>query len=386
MKTQFPETTLSATPTSVIVAPKLNWLKITFFSLGLALVISLVFMVLTLGIIGFAIWHKFAPELSKRNLSVQQLVTQIKAGWAETPILDQNQQNWVILGLDSLDTRGDVPPLTDTILLVGIQPQTANINLISLPRDLWFDDVQTKINALYAYGLEKDSSHPEKLITQTLGTNLNLPIHKTIVITLNQLETLIDIAGGVNIDVPTAFTDPVFPRTDVDIKTVHDPKLLYEVVTFTSGPQKMSGSLALKYIRSRHSGDTAGTDIARGERQQLVILSLMKQLTNLANYKKDPLQALNIWQWYEINFANQIAIPELISLFKPMIQAKLWQPKIGQHQLSVALIDKKTGKTLIPGVIFNPPVLPSKYLGQWVYIPTDINLLKTEIHQKLHQN
>ena len=261
--------------------PKLNWFKIIFLSLAGAAIISLVFLALTAGILGFVLYSKYQPELLARNLSIQQLVSEAKIGWTQLPVLEKNQQNWLVLGIDSLASRGDVPPLTDTILLVGIKPQTASVKLLSLPRDLWLDDVKTKINSLYAYGIDQNPTQPTQLVTQTLSSNLGIPIQKTIVVTLAELESVINILGGIEIDVPTGFSDPLFPKPDVDIKTIHDPKLLYETVTFKAGPQKMSGATALKYIRSRHSGDSAGTDLARGERQQLVIMSLIRQIADI---------------------------------------------------------------------------------------------------------
>jgi len=365
--------------------PKLNWFMIIFLSLSLAGLISLAFLGLTAGVIGFVAYNRIQPELTSRNLALQPAISEVKLGWSQQPILEKDQQNWLILGVDSLESRGNVPPLTDTMLLAGVRPKSASVNLLSLPRDLWLDDVKTKINSLYAYGIDQNPAQPTQLVTQTLSRNLALPIHKTLIVTLTQLEQVIDILGGVEIDVPVGFTDTLFPRPDVDVKTVRDPKLLYETITFTPGSQKMSGSLALKYIRSRHSGDLAGTDLARGDRQQLVVESLIKQLADVTLYKQNPVIILDLWEWYQLNFQSQIGIAELVSLFKPMIQAKQFKPMIIKEQLTVAKMDKWTGQFIEPGVIYNPVVKSSQYLGQWVYLPTDTKKFQNYIYQKIYQ-
>jgi LCP family protein required for cell wall assembly len=372
-------TELTSTP-----APKLAWFKIICLSLLLAVGIATLFLAVTGGILGFIGWQKFQKELTTRNLELSPTMDQIEAGWNQTPKTDSDHQNWLILGVDSLSTRGNVPPLTDTMLLGSFDLKNKKINLLSLPRDLWLDDVQTKINALYAYGLEKDPTNPTALVTNTLSSTLNIPIHQVVVISLDQLKTLIDLVGGVKIVIPIGFTDTQFPRTDVDIAVVHDPKLLYETVTFTAGDQVLSGEMSLKYIRSRHSGDSAGTDTARGERQQLVLTSLVSQLTDPQLYKTKPTLALDLWQWYQQNFSSQIGLSELTSLAKPFIYPEIVAPEIIRHQVSIAVVNKKTNQVVEPGVLTNPPVKPTKYQGQWVYIINNLENFQAEIKSKLY--
>ena len=68
-----------------------------------------------------------------------------------------------------------------------------------------------------------------------------------------------------------------------------------------------------------------------------------------------------------------------------MIQTKQLQPQIIRKQLTVREIDKATGKIIEPGVIFNPVVKSNQYLGQWVYVPTDIKELQSFVNQKIYQ-
>jgi LCP family protein required for cell wall assembly len=376
---------LSPSPSTpaVVPPPKLQWLKIIVLSTCLAISLTILLLLISGGILGWLGWRWLNTELTARQLELSPAITAVKTGWHQTPVTDQGHQNWLILGTDSLPTRGAIPPLTDTMILASFDTNTQQVHLLSLPRDLWLDGVDTKINALYAYGQQKKPDQPTELVTQTLSEATGLPIHHTLVISLTQLEQLIDLVGGIDITVPEGFTDPLFPRPDVDVRTVHDPKKLFETVTFTAGLQHMSGATALKYIRSRHSQGVEGTDTARGQRQQLVIEALVHQLADVSQYKKTPTKALDLWQWYEQNFAGTISLSELVSLAKPMVQTHQL-PQLLPAQLSIATLDKRTGKMIEPGVLVNPPINPSKYQGQWVYILRDLAAFKVEVKQKLY--
>ncbi len=374
----------TSSPQVVATPFKLQWLKIIVLSTSLAISLTVLLFLISAGILGWLGWRWLNTELTARHLELQPAITAVKTGWKQTPVTDNGHQNWLILGTDSLPTRGTIPPLTDTMILASFDTATQQVRLLPLPRDLWLDGVDTKINALYAYGQQKKPDQPTELVTQTLTEVTGLPIHHTLVISLTQLEQLIDLVGGVDITVPEGFTDPAFPRPDVDVQTVHDPKKLFETVTFTAGPQHMSGATALKYIRSRHSQGVTGTDIARGQRQQLVIEALVHQLADVSQYKKTPTKAFDLWQWYEQNFAATISLSELASLAKPIVQTHQL-PQLLPTQLTIATLDKRSGKVIEPGVLVNPPVNPRKYQGQWVYVLTDLAKFKAEVKEKLYE-
>lgn len=363
--------------------PALNWFKIIGLSLLLACLFAFIGLVLTSAAVGWIAWSRFEPELQARNLDLKAAVTQVRAGWNQAPMTDAGHYNILILGLDSLANRGAVPPLTDTMMVVSFDINNQTISLLSLPRDLWLDEPQTKINALFAYGLEQNPEQPTALVTTTLSQTLNLPLHRTVLITLDQLEQVIDLVGGLKITVPEGFTDPLFPRSTVDLRSTHTTAELYESITFEPGAQTMSGATALKYIRSRHSTGTAGTDIARGQRQQLVIESLVQQLTQPETYRKNPTLLLDLWQWYDKNYASTISLSELASLARPILESgKI--PELRPTTLPIMIKDKYSGKVIEPGVLYNPPVMRQKYLGQWVYIIPDVIEFQNTVKKALY--
>jgi LCP family protein required for cell wall assembly len=364
-------------------APRLNWFKIIGLSLLLAVLFAVIGLFLTTGAVALIVWSKIQPELQNRNLDLPAAAAAVRDGWNQPIASDNGHFNFLILGLDTLANRGDVPPLTDTMMVASFNSQTQQVSMFSLPRDLWLDEPRTKINALYAYGLDQNPLQPTELVTSTISKTINLTIHRTILITLDQLEHLIDLVGGVQITVPEGFTDPLFPRTDVDIKKSHTTAELYESITFVSGQQTMSGAMALKYIRSRHSKGAAGTDVARGQRQQLVIESLISQLARIELYRKKPTLLLDLWQWYNQNFAGMVSLSEATSLARPIIEAGK-VPELKPVALPIMVKDKFTGKTLEPGVFYNPPVAKNKYLGQWVYVIPDLAEFQSTVKKALY--
>ena len=60
--------------------------------------------------------------------------------------------------------------------------------------------------------------------------------------------------------------------------------LAYEHLHIEQGVQKMDGSLALKYARSRHGLGLEGSDFARAKRQQLVLEAVKQKLLSSSTF------------------------------------------------------------------------------------------------------
>lgn len=291
--------------------------------------------------------------LNTASSALNQFQTNYK-NVAELP----KKYNFLVLGTDKLSGRDDDPELTDTIMLLQANFENGKINTLSLPRDLYVEDYQTKINALYFYGKEKYPDSPEKFPTEVIEKITNLKINHTIVIGIEDLEKLIEIVGGVEVDVPSGFTDPLFPVQGIDVSEVTDPKILYEEVNFEKGLQKMDSATALKYMRSRHSDGDQGTDDARAERQQLVLEALFGKLLTI----RDPQVFGQLYRFYLDDFAKSVTLEEIVKIGTVFIDylSKDVNNKISfeKHQLGIYPDDEN-------GVIFNPPLWQSKQ--QWVY-------------------
>jgi LCP family protein required for cell wall assembly len=214
--------------------------------------------------------------------NVPSLVSQINTGWNEPVVAQNGKTNLLILGVDTLENRDVSGVMTDTIMVLSMDPAQGSVSAFSIPRDLYLPSERTKINAVYALANQRGDAKPHLATKQVVETLTGLPIHHVMVLEIEKLGQLIDALGGLDIEVERSFTDAQFPRSDVDVRVERDPAKLYETISFTQGVEHMNGTRALQFVRSRHSTDPVeGTDDARVKRQQKVIAALINIAMNL---------------------------------------------------------------------------------------------------------
>lgn len=344
-------------------------LKATLLSLVFAGIMLLITAFGTL-IFGYSRLQQFAKKAHTTPSELKQL---IKTGLNTEPQQTNGYKTILILGVDSVANKPDSPELTDTMLLVSINMNTGTINTLSLPRDLWSTAYQTRINALYEYGKERYPDRPEQFSQEVISEITGVTINHTITVSLQDVAKIIDILGGITVDVTEGFTDTEFPRENVDLDSVKNAAQLYETVTFEQGPQKMDGATVLKYIRSRKSSDLSqGTDIARSQRQQQVISALLARMQHISPLKESDALA-ELYLFYSTVFEKQFAKTEVIATLNTLRDFAS-TISVTPHAISIYPEDKS-------GVITNPPV--NKYKGQWVYEIRDLSSFQTEVQSKL---
>lgn len=179
----------------------------------------------------------------------------------------------------------EAPELTDTMILASISHNNPNeIDLISLPRDIWIEDIRDKLNSMYYWGNQQQENGGFILAKSTVEEILGQPVHYAVVFDFNGFKNIIDILGGVDVQIDKGFTDEWFPIPGKENELCDgDPeyKCRYETITFEPGVEHMNGERALKYVRSRHSSDLeTGTDIARSQRQRHVINAVIAKATS----------------------------------------------------------------------------------------------------------
>lgn len=196
---------------------------------------------------------------------------------------DNGRTNILILGIGPPEHDG--PNLTDTIVILSAKTRlddktatvSSTVDLISIPRDIYLDSLQGKINSAYATGLTKDSTAGLIMAKAVASEVTGLPIHYAVRIDFAVFEHLVDRVGGVDINVERAFDDYQYPIDGKENDLCGgDPefKCRYEHIHFDAGRKLMDGKTALKFVRSRHAPGDEGTDFARARRQQLVIAAV----------------------------------------------------------------------------------------------------------------
>jgi polyisoprenyl-teichoic acid--peptidoglycan teichoic acid transferase len=211
--------------------------------------------------------------------------------------------NILLMGMGGEGHPG--PYLTDTMILLSIQPSTNKVALTSIPRDLsvpipgygW-----RRINEANSIGEVKDAQGA-KFAAETASKIFNLPIQYYFRVDFSGFEKLIDELGGIKINVDNAFVDNTFPTDDYG----------YQTVAFKAGWQKMNGATALNYARSRHGSNGESSDFARSKRQQKVLAAVkdkaftftafmsFRKITAMLNmYKNNVATNLQPWEIYKL--------------------------------------------------------------------------------------
>ena len=182
--------------------------------------------------------------------------------------------NVLLVGIDSLPGR--TTHLTDTMLVVSLDPVGGRSAMISIPRDLYGVPLpdgrpyNQKLNSLMAIA----DSHPDAYplggvgtLKATIGKLLGVPIHYFAAINLLGFKNAVDAIGGVDITVQRAIHDPTyFDEYNHHVGFYIEP-----------GTYHMNGRMALAFVRSRKGiGDS---DFTRADRQQQLLAALRAKLT-----------------------------------------------------------------------------------------------------------
>lgn len=272
---------------------------------------------------------------------------------------DNGRTNVLILGLDKRE--GETSGLTDTILFGSLNPKENKALLLSLPRDLWIPEMKAKLNTAYYYGNLQEGiglDWSKKYVEQIVGQ----PVHYTIVVSFEGFTKLIDLLGGVEINVERSFIDEKYPITGRENDLCEGDREFgcrYETLSFQKGQQYMDGSTALKFARSRHAAGEEGSDFARSQRQQIIISGVREKVLS-TDVLLNPKKASQILGTIEGLIETDIPESQYGSLAKLALSVK-------GVRITSKLLDIGSG---MPSLLFSPPLLED-YQKQYVLLPKD---------------
>jgi LCP family protein required for cell wall assembly len=177
----------------------------------------------------------------------------------------------LLLGSDNDTKFEDGRYLTQSMILVRVVPESHQVTMLSIPRDLWVP-LSTggvgKIDTAYSLGGAKTA-------VATVERNFKVHIDEYVWIGLKGLVKVIDRLGGVDLITSNPVLDDWYPN-DIDNP---NPYSIARVAVLP-GPQHLDGTHALEYVRSRHS-DLRG-DFGRSQRQQQVLLALRAKASRVS--------------------------------------------------------------------------------------------------------
>ncbi|MDV4150380.1 LCP family protein [Clostridium sp. AL.422] len=175
-------------------------------------------------------------------------------------------RNIALFGIDSTDGSSG---RSDAIMIATIDPVHNKLKLTSIMRDsyVYIDGYgNDKINHAYAYG------GPE-LSIRTINENFGLNIEDFVSVNFSSLPKIIDILGGVDIEITEEELEYINSYID-NINSLEGTSSSH--ITY-AGVQHLNGTQALAYSRIRY---TSGGDYKRTERQRTVLEALFTKLTS----------------------------------------------------------------------------------------------------------
>ena len=211
----------------------------------------------------------------------------------------------LVMGIDRRAGEEEKGYLTDSIMVITLDPQTRTAALLSIPRDLWVEIPD-------GYGLDTINTanrtgdyynYPgggPALATKTVEHNLGINIDYYVRLDFTAFETFIDTIGGVDVVNQTDINDPQYP----------DGSYGFEPFTLSAGPHHLNGHDALRYARTRHGA----TDIDRARRQQEVVMAVRDRILNLGMLPTLVAKAPALYQSLNQSVWTNLTLSQIVSL------------------------------------------------------------------------
>jgi len=175
----------------------------------------------------------------------------------------------ILLVGNSVDDPGHSgAKLTDSLMLISLNPKAHTGYMLSIPRDLHVNIPGIgpgKINAVYEFdGIDA--------LKQVVSQDLGVPIDYYALISYNAFRDTVNAVGGITVNIKSS-----------DPRGIYDPSLDYTSLTccalakYPNGPVKLNGKQALNLARAR--GDAYGSyginaDFGRTEDQRMMLSAL----------------------------------------------------------------------------------------------------------------
>lgn len=222
----------------------------------------------------------------------------------------KSRVNILLLGLDASDQRELTEPgprMSDTMILVTIDPMNKTLGALSIRRDLWVNipgyDYH-KINKAHFLG-QRDNlpGGGAGLAVETVEQFLGIPINYYAKVDFNTFVTLIDEIGGVKVEVKERILADWIGNGN---------NFWLEPGTYT-----LPGTYALAYARYRGS---AQGDIDRGSRQMEVIMAMRDRILDFNMLPKLIAKAPTLYQQISAGVQTNMTLDQAMKLATLILQ------------------------------------------------------------------
>lgn len=227
------------------------------------IVILLLIIFIPVGILTFMIKENHKKEQISKKEAKQEALK------------NEKSMNIALFGLDRRSK--EEKSRADSIMVANINFETKIINLVSILRDTLVDikgHGRDKLNHSYAYG------GPE-LSMETINSNFDLDIKKYVSVDFFSLAKVIDIIGGVDIDLK----DYEANQINQNLNEINNIEKLPTGTDYIqgSGLKTLNGRQAVAYCRIRKVGNG---DYERTQRQRNVLKAILVKYEKLDSGKR----------------------------------------------------------------------------------------------------
>ncbi len=299
----------------------------------------------------------------------------------------------------------DGPNLTDTIMVVSYNLKTNQVYLFSIPRDLWLPSFKSKANSIYQIGLLQNNGL--WLSKTVMGNILGLPIHYGLRIDFRGFAQAVDTLGGLDISVDKTFDDYNYPiegkendlcgyqEKEIDVSPDQAKSLSlepgkqkvlmapdgsiatdsaqedkgtkyftcrYEHIHFDTGLMHMDGTIALKFVRSRHGTNGEASDFARSKRQEKVIAAIRGKMLSFETLT-NPTKISQLLTTFGRSIDTDVSVKDMLEFYKFSRKADKMQSFVLDDSPNSGLPNGRTS------LLVNPP--REDYGGAYVLISQD---------------
>jgi LCP family protein required for cell wall assembly len=207
----------------------------------------------------------------------------------------------LLLGADARPGETNARPLTDSIMLLMLDPDEQVASVLSIPRDLYME--------VPGYGLQRiNTAYPlggGPLAKETLSYNFGIRIDYFVLLNFESFTRFVDEIGGIEVNVPATINDTRYPAScETRSNCGYDPFYI------EAGLQTLDGETALKYARTRQ----ADNDISRAERQQLVLFAIRDKVASPTTFPTLVSRAPQLYESLSSGIVTDMTLEQMIAL------------------------------------------------------------------------
>jgi len=207
-------------------------------------------------------------DLMKKMIAVLLMAIMLipAVAFAETESAEDEWWNILLLGVDTRSAK-NIEGRSDTIMILSVNRETGEVKLTSILRDCWVkfpNGKSEKFNAGYVYG-------GAEMTMETVNEYFDLDIEHYAVISMAKLVDVVDLVGGIDIEITESERKYANDYVEDYLKNVGR----YDGETYiaSSGMVHLNGLQAVSYLRNRYTD----SDFQRVMRNQNVLINVVKK-------------------------------------------------------------------------------------------------------------